>query len=66
MQANVGALDRTLRVTVGVVLICAAAVNTIGPWGWLGIVPVLTGLFRFCPAYALFSFRTCPLDPPKA
>lgn len=66
MQINVGTLDQTLRIAAGVVLISAAAVHSIGPWGWIGIVPVLTGLFRFCPAYALLGVRTCPHDPPKA
>ncbi len=60
MQANVGNVDRALRIIVGVVLIALTLMNTIGPWGWIGVVPVLTGLFRFCPAYTLLGIRTCP------
>ncbi len=62
MKANVGTADRALRILAGVVLIALALSNTIGPWGWIGIVPILTGLFRFCPAYTLLGIRTCPVD----
>ncbi len=60
MQANVGTIDRALRIIGGAVLIALTLTNTIGPWGWIGVVPILTGLFRFCPAYTLFGIRTCP------
>lgn len=61
MKTNVGGIDRILRVTVGAALIVAAATGTIGLWGYIGIVPVLTGLFRFCPAYGLLGMNTCPM-----
>lgn len=61
MKSNVGSLDRILRVTVGLALIAAAATDTVGLWGYIGIVPVLTGLFRFCPAYPLLGISTCPM-----
>ncbi len=60
MTANVGTLDRTIRIVVGVALIALALAGTIGAWGYIGIVPILTGLFRFCPAYTLFGIKTCP------
>lgn len=63
MQANVGALDKGLRIAAGVVLL-ALAVLLDHPARWLGligIVPLATGLFGFCPLYALFGFDTCPL-----
>jgi len=63
MKPNVGAIDRALRIVVGLVLLGLTLANFIGPWGWIGIVPLATGLFRFCPAYTLFGLRTCPLDP---
>lgn len=66
MQANVGNLDRALRIIVGVVLIALTLMNTIGPWGWIGVVPILTGLFRFCPAYTLLGIRTCPTNSKSA
>jgi hypothetical protein len=62
MQANVGTIDRTLRIIAGAALIALAATGRIGPWGYLGIVPLATGLFRFCPAYTLLGIRTCPLQ----
>ncbi len=62
MKANVGTADRALRILAGVILIALTLSNTIGPWGWIGIVPILTGLFRFCPAYTLLGIRTCPMD----
>ncbi|HZF83841.1 MAG TPA: DUF2892 domain-containing protein [Burkholderiaceae bacterium] len=59
MQANVGTLDRVLRVLLGLVLIGLALTGTIGAWGWIGLLPLATGLLRYCPAYSLFDWRTC-------
>ena len=59
MQANVGTIDRALRIIAGLVLIALAATGTVGWWGWLGVVPLATGLFRFCPAYPLLGINTC-------
>lgn len=61
MKLNVGGIDRILRIVAGLVLIALAATGIIGIWGWIGIVPLLTGIFRFCPAYALFGMSTCPM-----
>lgn len=60
MKGNIGTTDRVVRIGAGVVLIGLAASGAIGGWGYLGILPLLTGLFRFCPAYALYGFDTCP------
>ena len=62
MKANIGGIDRILRIVVGLVLIGLAATGTVGWWGTIGLVPLLTGLFRFCPAYTLLGMNTCPLD----
>ena len=59
MQANVGGIDRVARLSVGVVLVVLAATGQVGAWGWLGIVPILTGLTRRCPAYMPFGLSTC-------
>jgi hypothetical protein len=59
MKVNVGTVDRVVRIGAGVVLIGLAVAGTIGPWGYIGIVPILTGLFRVCPAYSLLGFNTC-------
>ena len=64
MQINVGGIDRILRIVGGLVLIALAATGTVGWWGYIGIVPVLTGVFRFCPAYSLLGLRTCPMKKP--
>lgn len=61
MNANVGGLDRILRVVVGLILISLVFVGPQTPWGWIGIVPLVTGLFRFCPAYTLLGLNTCPM-----
>ena len=59
MKRNVGMIDRVLRVVVGLVLMTLAATGTIGIWGWIGILLLLTGIFSFCPAYALMGTSTC-------
>lgn len=61
MKLNVGGIDRILRIVVGVVLIALAAMGNIGWWGYIGIVPLVTGLFRFCPLYTLLGMNTCPV-----
>lgn len=60
MKFNVGTIDRVIRIVVGVALIGAAAAGLIGMWGYIGVVPLATGLFKFCPAYALLGVNTCP------
>lgn len=59
MTINVGPIDRTLRILVGLALIALAATGTVGWWGWLGVVPLATGVIGWCPPYALFGIRTC-------
>ena len=62
MKLNVGGIDRILRIVVGIVLIGLAATGTVGWWGWLGVVPLATGLLRFCPMYRLLGMSTCPVQ----
>lgn len=59
MKMNVGGIDRVLRVAVGLLLIILASTQTIGWWGWLGVIPLLTGLFRLCPIYSLLGISSC-------
>jgi hypothetical protein len=59
MKINAGTPDRVVRVIVGLGLIALAATGTVGAWGWIGVVPVLTGAVGFCPAYTLLGFNTC-------
>lgn len=55
---NIGRVDQALRVIIGAALIIAAATDMIGLWGYIGIIPLVTGLIRWCPAYTLINFRT--------
>lgn len=61
MKANVGGIDRIARIIVGLALIALAATGTVGVWGWIGVVPLLTGLIRWCPLYPLLGISSCPL-----
>ncbi|MFY7865311.1 YgaP family membrane protein [Roseateles sp.] len=61
MKINVGTTDRVLRISAGLLLIVLAATGTVGVWGYIGIVPLLTGIFRFCPAYPLLGMNTCSM-----
>jgi ABC-type polysaccharide/polyol phosphate export permease len=58
-MTNVGTLDRVLRAIVGVVLIALVFVGPETPWGWIGVIPLLTAVVGFCPAYRLLGLRTC-------
>lgn len=62
MQKNEGTLDRALRVVAGLTLIGLAATNVVGPWGYVGIVPLITGAVGMCPLYSLLRINTCSLN----
>ena len=59
MNVNVGSVDRVVRIVAGVAMIGLAVAGTIGPWGYIGIMPLLTGFMRVCPAYSLLGINTC-------
>lgn len=59
MTSNVGGVDRILRIAAGAGLAIAAATGYIGVWGWLGVIPLATGLIGWCPAYLPFGFNSC-------
>jgi hypothetical protein len=61
MKANVGGIDRIIRIGAGAVLVALATTGTVGWWGWLGLVLLATGLLGWCPPYAIFGFSTCKL-----
>ena len=58
MQANLGMLDRALRIVAGLALIGLSLSGVIGWWGWLGVIPLLTAFVSFCPLYALLKINT--------
>jgi hypothetical protein len=60
-KTNEGPLDRALRVIAGIVLISLVFLGPQTPWGWLGIVPLATGLIGSCPLYSLLGINTCPM-----
>jgi hypothetical protein len=59
VSKNAGGVDRVLRIVVGLALIGATAAGLLPVWGWIGIVPLATGLIGWCPAYLPFGFKTC-------
>ena len=58
MAKDVGGIDRSVRIVAGLVLI-GIALAGVSPWGWVGIVPLATGLMGWCPPYAIFGMSTC-------
>jgi Protein of unknown function (DUF2892) len=60
MKTNEGTLDRGLRMGAGAALIGMAAAGVVGMWGYIGVVPLLTGAAGFCPLYTLLGINTCP------
>ncbi|ABN73585.1 MULTISPECIES: YgaP family membrane protein [Actinobacillus] len=68
MKANVGGIDKVLRIVIGALLTVLAATGTIGIWGYLGVIILLTGLFSRCGLYSLLGINTaqnCPVCPFK-
>jgi len=57
--ANVGSADRIIRAIAGIVLLALTLTGSIGLWGWIGVVPLVTAFLKFCPAYAFLGLRTC-------
>ena len=64
MTANVGGIDRALRIVAGLALVALAVTNVVGVWGYIvGGIVLATGVFRFCGAYTLLGINTCPMKP---
>jgi len=59
MKANVGGVDKILRIVLGLVLIGLAIAGIGVPWTWIGVIPLATGLINFCPLYMLVGTSTC-------
>ena len=62
MKANVGSIDRILRIAAGIALLALLFILPGNErwWGLVGLLPLATGLFSFCPAYTLLGINTCP------
>lgn len=61
MKVNEGSIDRVVRIVAGLVLISLVFIGPQSPWGWIGILPLATGLICWCPAYTLFGIDTCKM-----
>lgn len=61
MKTNEGGIDRILRIVAGLALIGLTLNGNIGVWGWLGVVPLATGLMGWCALYSLLGINTCPV-----
>lgn len=59
MKKNMASWDRAARVVVGLLLIVLSLTGTIGVWGWIGVVPVVTGALGNCPLYSILGIATC-------
>jgi hypothetical protein len=57
---NVGSTDRVFRIMLGIALIALVFVGPKTLWGWIGLVPLFTGLFGTCPLYSMVGFSSCP------
>ena len=60
-MTNEGAADRVIRVVIGLGLLSIVFVGPQTPWGWIGVVPLLTGIVGFCPLYRMVGINTCGL-----
>lgn len=56
---NVGSADRLFRIVLGLILIALVFVGPKTAWGWVGVIPLLTGFLRTCPLYSLIGVNTC-------
>ncbi len=63
MTRNAGNIDRAIRILVGLALLALVFVGPQTPWGWIGIVPLITGLVGYCPLYRVLGINTCGLKP---
>ena len=59
---NEGAIDRVTRIVAGLILIALVFVGPQTVWGWLGMIPLITGIVGWCPAYSIFGIKTCKIE----
>lgn len=58
MKCNMGYVDRVLRIAIGLTLMGLAGFGITGPWAWIGVIPLLTGMIGYCSAYSIFGIST--------
>jgi hypothetical protein len=59
MKTNIGNIERILRIVIGLALVVLTVMGTLPAWGYIGVVPLATGLMGWCPPYAIFGISTC-------
>jgi len=59
MKTNIGNIERILRIVIGAALVILTFMGTLPVWGYIGVVPLATGLMGWCPPYAIFGISTC-------
>lgn len=62
MKRNEGSIDRILRVAIGLGALSLTVIGPQTPWGYIGVIPLATGLIGWCPLYQVFGLSTCPLN----
>lgn len=62
MQRNVGTVDRVIRIVVGLLLISLVFWGPQTNWGWIGLIPLISGILGWCPAYSLLGVSTCSAE----
>lgn len=62
MSPNVGKIDRIIRIVIGLAIISQVFVGLHTLWGWVGLIPLFTGLVGWCGLYTVLGIRTCPLN----
>ena len=66
LDHNEGPIDRALRIIVGMALIALVFVGPKTAWGWVGLLPLVTGLVGSCPLYGVLGFSSCPVEPGRS
>lgn len=61
-KVNIGMIDRSLRIIFGLSLIIATGLGYLNNWGYLGLILIATGMFRFCPLYRVLGINTCKVN----
>ena len=60
LQHNIGTIDRTLRIVIGLILLSLIVIGPRTWWGLVGVIPLATAILKTCPLYSLLGVSTCP------
>ncbi len=63
-MCNVGLIDRLVRAIIGLALLSLVFIGPQTPWGWIGLIPLITAAIGWCPLYTITGIKTCA-TPPK-